>query len=215
MAGKTESPPQKSSKKNEQLNEAFVLTFQEQVETAILEKQPTLPQVRLFCQDESRLGLLPVVQRRITSCGVKPVALVDSQYDWFYLYGAVEPLTGDGCFLELPRLTGECFQIFIDELSATFPDSLNSIVLDNGRFHHAKSLVIADNVVLIFLPPYSPELNPIERLWQDIKHKLFSQTYQTLDQMQQKLSEILGKYPKSAIAKLTSFSYFLNTANAI
>ena len=55
--------------------------------------------------------------------------------------------------------TGECFQIFIDELSATFPDSLNIIVLDNGRFHHAKSLVIADNVVLIFLPPYSPELN--------------------------------------------------------
>ena len=103
MAGKAESPPQKSSKKNEQLNEAFVLTFQEQVETAILEKQTTLPRVRLFCQDESRLGLLPVVQRRITSCGVKPVALVDSQYDWFYLYGAVEPLTGDGCFLELER----------------------------------------------------------------------------------------------------------------
>ena len=89
-------PPQKSSKKNEQLNEAFVLTFQEQVETAILEKQTTLPRVRLFCQDESRLGLLPVVQRRITSCGVKPVAAVNSQYDWFYLYGAVEPLTGDG-----------------------------------------------------------------------------------------------------------------------
>ena len=111
MAGKTESPPQKSSKKNEQLNEAFVLTFQEQVETAILEKQTTLPRVRLFCQDESRLGLLPVVQRRITSCGVKPVAAVNSQYDWFYLYGAVEPLTGDGFFLELPRLTGECFQI--------------------------------------------------------------------------------------------------------
>ena len=169
MAGKTESPPQKSSKKNEQLNEAFVLTFQEQVETAILEKQTTLPRVRLFCQDESRLGLLPVVQRRITSCGVKPVAAVNSQYDWFYLYGAVEPLTGDGFFLELPRLTGECFQIFIDELSATFPNSLNIIVLDNGRFHHAKSLVITDNVVLIFLPPYSPELNPIERLWQDIK----------------------------------------------
>ena len=43
----------------------------------------------------------------------------------FYLYGAVEPLTGDGCFLELPRLTGECFQIFIDELfSDFFPTAL-------------------------------------------------------------------------------------------
>ena len=126
-----------------------------------------------------------------------------------------EPLTGDGLFLELPRLTGECFQIFIDELSATFADTLNVIVLDNGRFHHAKSLVIADNVVLIFLPPYSPELNPIERLWQDIKQKLFARTYQTLEQMQQQLSQILGKYPKAAIAKITSFPYLLNTANAI
>ena len=100
-------------------------------------------------------------------------------------------------------------------LSATFADTLNVVVLDNGRFHHAKSLVIADNVVLIFLPPYSPELNPIERLWQDIKHKLFAQTYQTLEQMQQQLSQILGNFTKSTIAKLTSFPYFLNAANAI
>ena len=200
-------------KKNETLNAAFVLTFDQQVEAVISEKQS--PSIRLFCQDESRCGILPVVHRRITASGVKPVAVVDYQYDWFYLYGAVEPLTGDGLFLELPRLTGECFQIFIDELSATFPHTLNVMVLDNGRFHHAKSLVIPDNVVLIFLPPYSPELNPIERLWQDIKHKLFSQTYQTLAQMQQQLSEILGKYPLEAIAKLTSFSYFLNAANAI
>ena len=123
MGSKTESPPQKSSKKNETRNDAFVLTFGQQVEDAISEKQTTLRQVRLFCQDESRFGILPVVQRRITSCGVKPVATVDYQYDWFYLYGAVEPLTGDGLFLELPRLTGECFQIFIDELSATFADT--------------------------------------------------------------------------------------------
>ena len=78
MAGKAESPPQKSSKKNEQLNEAFVLTFQEQVETAILEKQTTLPQVRLFCQDESRLGLLLWFKEESPHAGVKPVALVDS-----------------------------------------------------------------------------------------------------------------------------------------
>ena len=189
------------------------MTFQQQVEAVISEKQS--PSIRLFCQDESRFGILPTVQRRITASGVKPVAVVDYQYDWFYLYGAVEPLTGDGFFPELPRLTGECFQIFIDELSATFPHTLNAMVLDNGRFHRAKSLVIPDNVVLIFLPPYSPELNPIERLWQDIKQKLFSRTYQTLDQMQQQLSEILGNFPKSAIAKITSFSYFLNADNAI
>ena len=89
------------------------------------------------------------------------------------------------------------------------------MVLDNGRFHHAKSLVIPDNVALIFLPPYSPELNPIERLWQAIKQKLFIHTYQTLDQMQQQLTDILSTFTKAAMAKITSFSYFINTANAI
>ena len=213
MGGKAESPPQKSSKKNETLTEVFVSTFQSQVEAVISEKQS--PPVRLFCQDESRFGILPVVQRRITACGVKPVATVDYQYNWFYLYGAVEPLTGDGLFLELPRLTTECFQIFIDEFAQTFADTLNIMVLDNGRFHHAKSLVIPDNVVLIFLPPYSPELNPIERLWQDIKQKLFAHTYQTLEQMQQQLTQILGTFTKTAMAKITAFAYFINTANAI
>ena len=101
---KPESPPQKSSKKNEPLNESFVSTFQTQVETVISEKQSQ--SVRLFCQDESRLGILPVAQRRITSMGVKPVATVDYSYDWFYLYGAVEPLTGERFFLELPRFNG-------------------------------------------------------------------------------------------------------------
>ena len=93
MEGKAESPPQKSSKKNEALTEAFVSTFQSQVEGAISEKQSL--SIGLFCQDESRFGILPIVQRRITAWGVKPVATVDYQYDWFYLYGAVEPRTGE------------------------------------------------------------------------------------------------------------------------
>jgi hypothetical protein len=155
------------------------------------------------------------VQRRITDFGVKPIAKVDYQYDWFYLYGAVEPITGEHLFLELPRLTGDCFQIFIDHLSMTFSESLNLVILDNGRFHHAKSLMIPDNVVLIFLPPYSPELNPIERLWQDIKGKLLSDTYDTLQQMQQRLTYILRAYSKFAISKLTSFRYIVQAVNGL
>ena len=88
-------------------------------------------------------------------------------------------------------------------------------MLDNGRFHHAKSLEIPENVVLLFLPPYSPELNPIERLWQDIKAKLLTQTYKALGDMQAKVTEILQNYSDAAIAKLTGFSHFIDAANAI
>ena len=107
------------------------------------------------------------------------------------------------------------FQLFIDHLSATFSEDLNLIVLDKGRFHHSKELELPENVVLLFLPPYCPELNLIERLWQDIKVKLFTQPYRTLAEMQRRLTEILRNYSDEAIAKLTRFSYFLKTDNEI
>ena len=158
---------------------------------------------------------MPVISRRITLPGIKPVAQIDYDYTSVYLYGAVEPRTGERFFLEFSHLTADCFQIFMNKFSETFPASLNLLVLDNGRFHHAKSLEIPENVGLLFLPPYSPELNPIERLWQDIKAKLFSQTYKTFEDMQAKVTEILLNYSDATITKLTGFSYFINTANAI
>lgn len=62
---------------------------------------------------------------------------------------------------------------------------------------------------------YSPELNPIERFWQDLKAKLFSQAYETFEDMQVKVTEILLDYSNAVITKLTGFSYFVNAANAI
>ena len=93
--------------------------------------------------------------------------------------------------------------------------SLNILVLDNGRFHLAKSLQIPDNVVLLYLPPYSPELNPIERLWQDIKAKLFENVFTSIKEMQDKLTEILRKYTKTTIASITNSEYITKTANGI
>ena len=147
--------------------------------------------------------------------GIKPVAEINSRYESLYLYGGVEPLTGEHFFLEFSHLTSECFQCFLELFSEAFADSLNVLVLDNGRFHLAKVLEIPENVVLLFLPPYSPELNPIERFWQDMKAKLFSQTHKTLEALQAKVTEILGDYSDTEIANLTGFSHFINAANAI
>ena len=69
------------------------------------------------------------------------------------------------------------FQIFLDKLSSEHPKTLIIMVLDNGSFHKAKRLKIPDNIKLVFLPPYSPELNPAEKLWARFKraftNKLF------------------------------------------
>ena len=65
--------------------------------------------------------------------------------------------------MKIPYLDSSCFQIFLDEFAKVYPASLNILVLDNGRFHQAKSLQVPESIVLLFLPPYTPEMNPIER----------------------------------------------------
>lgn len=215
MGGETQSASPQPCKKNTVEAETFRCEFSQHVANAIAEKRSDAQSVRVFSQDETRYGLLAAARRRITQRGIKPVAEIDYKYEAVYLYGAVEPVTGERFFLEFSHLTSDCFQCFINKFSEMFRESLNLLVLDNGRFHHAKSLEIPENIVLLFLPPYSPELNPIERLWQDIKAKLFTQTYKALEDMQTKVTEILQNYSDRTIAKLTGFSHFINAANAV
>jgi len=90
---------------------------------AQLEDRTCVGTVKVFAQDETRLGLLPVVRRRITAYGVQPIASVTHQFDNFYLYGAVEPATGASCFLELPYLNSRAFQWWLDGFAASFPEA--------------------------------------------------------------------------------------------
>jgi transposase len=80
--------------------------------------------VKVFAQDETRLGLQPILRRRITACGVRPVATVWPRFDNFYLFGAVEPTTGDSFFLELPLLNSAMFQLWLDDFAQTLPRHL-------------------------------------------------------------------------------------------
>ena len=215
MGSETQSASSESCQKNVVESETFRDEFSQQVCQAISEKRCESENVRVFSQDETRYGLLGPMRRRITRRGIKPMAKLNPCYESVYLYGAVEPVTGERFFLEFSHLTSDCFQCFLEKFSEAFSESLNLLVLDNGRFHQAQSLKIPENVVLLFLPPYSPELNPIERLWQDLKAKLFTQTYKALEDMQAKVSQILEGYCDATVAKLTQSSHFINAAHAV
>jgi hypothetical protein len=97
------------------------------------------------------------------------VRSVQHVFEWFYSYGAVEPTTGARFFLELPSLHAEMFHLVVDAFAQAFPDSLNLLLLDNSGAHTASQPTLPENVRLLFLPPYCPELNPIERVWRDLK----------------------------------------------
>jgi len=165
--------------------------------------------------DETRLGLMPIIRRRITLKGVKPIQQVHLKYENYYIYGAVEPTTGDSFFLELPHLNSDCFQIFLDEFSMNYKDDFLVLLLDNGLFHKAKKLVIPSNVLFLFFPPYSPELSPIERLWQDVKYKLSFWLYETLVEHKNATGNILNGYSFEDIASLTGYRYIVDAVNAL
>jgi transposase len=75
------------------------------------------------------------------------------------------------------------FSNFLDNLAAEYPEHLNVVQLDNGKFHQSSQLKIPDNILLVFQPPYSPELNPSERVWQYIKQELNWGLYDNLDKI--------------------------------
>ncbi len=163
----------------------------------------------MFAQDETRLGLLPIIRRRITACGVQPVVTVMHKFDNFYLYGAVEPTTGENFFLELPQLNSLTFQLWVEGFGEAFADSYNIIVLDNGAFHKAKAVQWPSHVVPLFLPPYSPELNPLERVWRDLKDKLADRVLQTLEALSDAVCSIIQSYSDAVLQSLTGFAYFV------
>jgi transposase len=115
---------------------------------------------------------------------VQPVGPVPQVFEWCSVYGAVAPTTGERFFLARPYLNAEGFQLFLDAFAQAFADSLNILRLDNSGAHTAQRLMIPANVRLVFFPPYCPELNPMERVWRDLKDDLAWQLFPHLEAQQ-------------------------------
>lgn len=171
--------------------------------------------IRYFVEDESRFGLKTIVGRLITAFGVKPIGQWQWLFKAFWLYGAVEPATGESFFLQFTHVDTLCFQRFLDEFAKTFPDSLNILQVDNGRFHSGKDLVVPENIILLFQPPYCPELNPIERLWEHLKADLKWSSFKTLIQLQTKVDQLLSQLTPEMIASITGYPFILDALSAL
>ena len=155
------------------------------------------------------------MRRRITARGVQPLLSSAYRFNSLYLYGAVEPLTGASFFLELPLLNTQGFQLFLDHFAARDPASFHLLLLDNGAFHKARALRLPPNVGLVFFPPYTPELNPIERLWRDLKDWPAPYQPASLAQLAKLLCTRLTHYTPSALRSLTGFRYLLTAAHHV
>ncbi len=161
------------------------------------------------------LGFISMIGRLITACGIKPIGNWQWLFKAFWLYGAVEPATGESFFLEFSHVDSDCYQRFLDEFSKAYPNSLNILQVDNGRFHKSKDLIVPENVILLFQPPYCPELNPIERLWEYLKADLKWSSFKSLEQLQEKVEQLLAELTPEVIASITGYSFILDALSVV
>ncbi len=104
----------------------------------------------MFFQDENRFGLFTRNGRALTAKGIKPICPFHQIFKTLYLFGAFSAITGDQFLLEMPNWNADNFQLFLDQFSKQFEHVYNILVLDNGAFHKAKTLIIPENIGLLF-----------------------------------------------------------------
>lgn len=149
----------------------------------------------------------------MTAKGVKPVCTFQQVFQNLWLFGAFSPIDGDSFLLEMPHCNTVNFQHFLDEFSKQNPNEYKIMVLDNGAFHKSKSLIIPENIGLIFLPPYSPELNPAEKIWAILKRKFTNKFFKSLEDVSQFITESIADLTESAVKKTCQFEYVFLHSN--
>ncbi len=162
----------------------------------------------MYVMDESRFGLLSIVRRCLTSRGVKPIVPYQHRFKNFYLFGAYSPSSGDHFTLELPYCNTDCFELWLDEFSNHKPEEFKLVILDNGAFHKARRLTIPPNIALLFLPPYSPELNPAEMIWRWIKDRLGNKVFTCLEALSEKVMDIIAMLNAEIIRSITGWKIY-------
>ena len=105
------------------------------------------------------------------------------------------------------------FQLYLNEFSKHNSEELKVLIVDNGAFHKAKKLIIPENIVLIFQPPYSPELNAAEKIWAAYKRAFTNKLHKTLDEVSEFITEFTRELSSEIIQKTTSFEYVKSHLN--
>lgn len=158
--------------------------------------------------DEGRFGLQSSLCRIWAKKGFPCTRKVRQSYHNFYTYSAVAPNSGDGFHLLLPFVNTEMMQIYLDEFSQDLGDTEIILIMDQAGWHKSKQLVVPENIEIWFLPPYSPELNPVERLWKMIKRNtLHNRLYDSLKQLEKAVVDYFDTLTPEVLRQLCACSY--------
>jgi transposase len=173
--------------------------------------------VRIWVADEHRYGLIPVVRKCWTLRGERPTAPYQTKYEWGYLYSALE-VDGKNAaqFLCLPEVNLTLSQLFLEQLAASDPLAEHVVIWDQAGFHpNPKLHAVPERVHLLFLPPYSPELNPVEAIGDVIKDRIGNTLWATLEALEEAIGEELRPIYENAerVRSLVSHTWLLDQVN--
>lgn len=164
--------------------------------------------VNLYYQDESRFGLMTHMGRCLTAKGVKPIVKYQHAFKNTYLYGSFSPINGDSFVYEIEGTTSEIFYQYLLEFSKYKPRELKVIVIDNAGFHSLKKYDIPENIKLIRIPPYTPELNPSEKIWHYIKQYYKNKIFEDLSNVKKWLHEFIRNNLNAELIKSITHNKF-------
>lgn len=141
--------------------------------------------LRVFFMDEARFGQQGTTTRMWAKRGSRPTAVKRTRYEWVYLFAAVEPATGASVALQAPLVNTRTMNVFLKMMSDELgPADHAVLIMDQAGWHRARALEVPENITVLYLPPYSPELNSVERLWAYLRsHYLSNRAYEDYDHL--------------------------------
>ena len=167
--------------------------------------------VKLMYEDEAGFGRINKPRRCLCPKGVRPTVPCLHIRQYRYAYGAVEPKTGDAHFLVLPRCDTACMNYFLEDLSKQNPRSLILLATDGASWHRSTGLKVPDNIYLFRLPPATPEMNPIEQIWKEIRKRGFkNEMFKTLEKVVDRLCETIRSLTPDDVKSITGREWMLS-----
>jgi transposase len=161
-----------------------------------------------MAQDEGRFGRISRPKRCWAPPGIRPVVPSQVVRESMYVFAAVAPSLGKLSALVLPTANTAMMTLFLEQVSQDFADSFIVMQVDQAGWHRSKELVIPANMRLIQQPAYSPEVNPVEHLWEELREKYFhNRLFSSLDVLSDELCRGLNELADDQ-ARLTSMMSF-------
>lgn len=162
-------------------------------------------------QDEAGFGRINKPKYCWCEGGVRPSVPCHHIREYRYAYGAVEPLTGESFFLIMPYCNTDCMNVFLEEISKAYPKDKIILVCDGAVWHKSTSLKIPENIEIIYIPPYTPEMNPIEQIWKEIRKCGFkNEVFQTLEKVVDRLCDTICSLSLNTIKSITGRDWILS-----